>query len=380
MPPFVPASLYSTIVDHVHIGIFVVDRHDRVVLWNRFMVSHTGLPAEQVVGHDLFQCFPDLPRQWLKDKLEQAASLGGPLTVHWRERPCLFRFAIPQQRPGDPDHMRQDCRFIPIGSGGRVDAICVCITDVTEVSRYQGLLEQTNVELTRDLELTAAVQALVLPKTRGVSLPHLSLSSYFRPSTQCGGDWWWHERRADDSVLIFVGDVSGHGPHAAMVTMAVASTFQTINELDTAVDVLRVLAAMDRCLRRLGDYQMTMLAAEVGPGGARWWSAAAPPVFVMRADGQMDTVRTGGSMIGGERLEVESGHERLGTGDRFMLFTDGAYEFSWKKGQFGLKRLQRLFGETRAMGLDDATEHISGSIALAGPHEDDITLVVGDLA
>ena len=43
-------SLLSFLVDRLEVGVFVVDSDMRVVLWNHFMASHSGLAAEEVIA------------------------------------------------------------------------------------------------------------------------------------------------------------------------------------------------------------------------------------------------------------------------------------------------------------------------------------------
>ena len=63
-------SLLEFIVERLEAGVFVVDRNYRVVLWNRFMAMHSQRSAEEVVGRNLFECFPELPQKWLARKIE----------------------------------------------------------------------------------------------------------------------------------------------------------------------------------------------------------------------------------------------------------------------------------------------------------------------
>ena len=60
--------LLAFVVDRLEVGIFAVDAEMRVVLWNRFMSMYSGKPADEVMGRDLFESFPELPRTWLEKK------------------------------------------------------------------------------------------------------------------------------------------------------------------------------------------------------------------------------------------------------------------------------------------------------------------------
>ena len=64
------SSLSDLVIERVGFGLFVLDRAMNVLMWNRFMQDH-GIPAADVIGRNLFDCFPDLPRAWLSRKLER---------------------------------------------------------------------------------------------------------------------------------------------------------------------------------------------------------------------------------------------------------------------------------------------------------------------
>ncbi len=136
------------IIDHVNVGLFVVNRDFEVVLWNRFMALHSGKPAEEVVGRNLFEVFPELPQRWLQQKLRSVFLLKNAAFTAWEQRPYLFKF--PHNRPitGGVDSMRQNCTFQPItDESGEVAHVCVSIFDMTDASIYQERLQETKRQL-----------------------------------------------------------------------------------------------------------------------------------------------------------------------------------------------------------------------------------------
>ena len=54
-------SLSDLVIERVGFGLFVLDRSMTVLMWNRFMQDHSGIPASDVIGRNLFDRFPDLP-------------------------------------------------------------------------------------------------------------------------------------------------------------------------------------------------------------------------------------------------------------------------------------------------------------------------------
>ncbi|WP_133646476.1 sensor domain-containing diguanylate cyclase [Paraburkholderia flava] len=141
------ASLSDLVVERVGFGIFVVDRDAKVLMWNRFMQDHSGLLAEQVVGHSIFDSFPELPRVWLTRKLDSVFQLGSFAFSSWEQRPYLFKFDHDRPITGGVDYMQQDCTFMPLMRDREVVAVCVTVSDVTHVSIVQREREEAVAKL-----------------------------------------------------------------------------------------------------------------------------------------------------------------------------------------------------------------------------------------
>ncbi|MGN6579657.1 MAG: sensor domain-containing diguanylate cyclase [Bordetella sp.] len=140
-------SLSELVVERVGLGIFVVDRDLNVQMWNRFMHEHSGLSAQQVIGRSLFDSFPDLPREWLTRKVKSVFVLGSFAFSSWEQRPYLFRFEHDRPITGGIDYMQQNCTFMPLTRGREVVAVCVTITDATDVSIVQREREEALAKL-----------------------------------------------------------------------------------------------------------------------------------------------------------------------------------------------------------------------------------------
>jgi diguanylate cyclase (GGDEF)-like protein len=136
-------NLPDFIVKWVDVGVFVIDREMKITLWNNFMANHSGHTADKVIGRDLFECFPELPKTWLSKKIKSVFILKNFAFTSWEQRPYLFRF--PHNRPitGGVDHMYQNCTFLPVkNEHGEVDSICVTLLEATDIGMAQTLLKE----------------------------------------------------------------------------------------------------------------------------------------------------------------------------------------------------------------------------------------------
>jgi diguanylate cyclase (GGDEF)-like protein len=136
-------SLSDLIVDRINVGVLVVDREMRVVLWNRFLEIHSGKCASELVGRNLFDSFPELPRRWLERKIRGVIVLKSPGFTSWQQRPYLFRFAHHRPITGGIDHMHHDCSFLPMmDEAGEVQSVCITIMDATDTSILHARLNE----------------------------------------------------------------------------------------------------------------------------------------------------------------------------------------------------------------------------------------------
>jgi diguanylate cyclase (GGDEF)-like protein len=130
------------IIDRVNIGILAVDEKMEIVLWNHFMEIHSRKAASEVLGQNLFDTFPDLPRTWLEKKIRSVFLLKNFSFTSWEQRPFLFQFHHTRPVTGGIDWMRQDCTFVPVrNEAGDVSHVCITLLDVTDTSIYQSKLK-----------------------------------------------------------------------------------------------------------------------------------------------------------------------------------------------------------------------------------------------
>ena len=139
------------ILEQLDVGIVVLDRTRNIVLWNHFMAVHSGRSAADVVGRNLFECFPDLPRKWLEKKLENVLLLETSAFTSWHHRPYVFEFPDYRAISGRFGHMRQSCTFLPTrGDGDVAEYICLTIQDCTEAALFQLELDEAVTELEKE--------------------------------------------------------------------------------------------------------------------------------------------------------------------------------------------------------------------------------------
>lgn len=141
-------ELLTFIVDRVNVGIFVVDRDLNVGLWNKFMVTHSGKLENEVVGENICDVFPDLPKRWFKKKVDSVFMLKNMAFTSWEQRSFLFKF--PHNRPitGGVEFMYQDFTLTPMKDNrGEVKSVVVTLYDSTDTCIYKKAHEDAMARL-----------------------------------------------------------------------------------------------------------------------------------------------------------------------------------------------------------------------------------------
>ncbi len=108
-------------------------------------------------------------------------------------------------------------------AAGKVTHFIGVQSDVTERRLAQEGLAAANRQMRRDLEAAARIQKSLLP-TALPALPGVHVAWTFRPCQELAGDMLNVLPLGDDTLALFVLDVSGHGVPAALLSFTLART------------------------------------------------------------------------------------------------------------------------------------------------------------
>jgi sigma-B regulation protein RsbU (phosphoserine phosphatase) len=116
-------------------------------------------------------------------------------------------------------------------------------------------------------------------------------------------------------------------------------------------------------------------------GKLTYCNAGQPPAFALRDDGRVESLETGGPMLGAiPEAPFVSGRIVLDPGDTVMSYTDGIVECSNDQGEeFGTERLIAASRNAGPLGAANILFTVLGAaqdFAAGHPPEDDLSLVV----
>ena len=139
-----------SILQHVDVGLVVLDRNYQIQLWNRFMENHSGIRTHTVMGQSLFEVLNDVDEAWLRRKAESVFLLNNRSYVSWKESAHLTRFASYRPITSQSESMYQNLSIIPLPeANGDVEHVCLIIYDMTDIALDEQALNRANDELER---------------------------------------------------------------------------------------------------------------------------------------------------------------------------------------------------------------------------------------
>ena len=125
------------------------------------------------------------------------------------------------------------------------------------------LIEDVKEKARMETELKTAqlVQENLFPES-DLDTKAWQIASYFRSSTECGGDWW-HYYDTPKYLFLMLGDATGHGAPAALVTAAAQSCCTLIFNFDdpSKIEPKNVLENLNRVIHQATKSQVNMTFA-----------------------------------------------------------------------------------------------------------------------
>ncbi len=197
------------------------------------------------------------------------------------------------------------------------------------VARYQAIKIES-ARMSSELLAARLVQSAFLP--RNVAPKRLSVVPFYRPSAECGGDWWWFKSTTDTDHFFVLADVTGHGVAAALVT---SSTFAAVESLfdnwatQGAVPIPeKILSQVDLILSKTHDRlsTLTMVAGHIDLESrlVHFAFGGHPGGFIVSTSGDVKRIGGVGDMIGmGTPVEFATVTAPVRSGDCIFLYTDG---------------------------------------------------------
>ncbi|MFI9648222.1 PP2C family protein-serine/threonine phosphatase [Streptomyces sp. NPDC052040] len=228
-----------------------------------------------------------------------------------------------------------------------------------ELARRAGIAIDNAQRFEHNRDIAQTLQRALL--TDLPTRPGLGLAARYLPATHglnIGGDWYDAFRQPDGSLIAIIGDVTGHGLHAA-VMMSQLRTALRAYAVDGGTPG-QLLTRLHLFLHHLQpDLYATAVIARFQPGVPEltWAAAGHPPPMLRLPDGRVQVLDDKpGAMLGIPLRQAIGDHTvALPPGSTLALYTDGLVE-------------------RRALGIDPGIERLTEALS-ALPQPD----LAGDL-
>lgn len=236
-------------------------------------------------------------------------------------------------------------------------------------------------------ELSAArnMQFDLLPRRgrldRIQSALNLAIDSYFKPSSDIGGDLWGCLEEEGGSLVVYILDFSGHGVGAALNVFRLHTLISELKGqiTDPAATLLQINSALHGLLPR-GQYATMALAVIDTVSETMTWSGAgAPRPILFDKGGESQWLDTAGAPLG-LSSSAQYHNRKIGfpPGSSLFLYSDAMTEAYMADGemveQTRLLEMVRSHYRTGAgVSIPALVEHFLDQVR--SPLDDDMTVV-----
>jgi sigma-B regulation protein RsbU (phosphoserine phosphatase) len=267
------------------------------------------------------------------------------------------------------------------GDQAFLEAISLHVALALENARmHRAMLAQERLE--RDLALARSIQSSLLPDAPP-QLSEFEISVFHRPTQMVGGDYYDFLMLDQDTMLTVVADVEGKGVASALMMSNLQAMLHTLvghlHSLERLVEAINNLMAAEGRQRKFMSMFVAMLDRR--HRGLHYINAGHVPPAVIRANGETESLREGGMVIGvlpGQ--SYERGFLRLEKGDVFIACTDGITEAMDRQGnEYGLERLVAAVSNHRQRKAQEIVNRLLNEVdefSRGGAHEDDRVVLI----
>jgi PAS domain S-box-containing protein len=357
------AAQFREVIDAAPVAMLVVNGLGKITVANKRAAEVFRYPIDQLVGSDV-------------DELVAAQYRSG----HRQRMENFFRDQVPRVMGVGREVIAVDSfgREFPVEIGLNPilspdgPLVVAAIIDITERKRRE-----------KESTLARLVQEAMLPQIPR-ELPGLQLAASSEPADATGGDFYDLIRFPDERIGIVIGDASGHGFAAALVTATARSYLRALSKTES--DLSRIMTKANLLLidDLLESRFVTLLFVLFDVKKMELSYAGAGHIgYLLDSSGRLRQRldQTGPPLGWFEESEYPLTTISLEHGDLFVLLTDGIEEAMNPDGkQFGAVRVQNLLQQISHDPVDRIVSQVHQSVHEfqegKEPH-DDATVIIG---
>ncbi|MEU6320417.1 SpoIIE family protein phosphatase [Streptomyces sp. NPDC047009] len=386
---------------------YLVLDEDLVIRYvNPACLQITGRTREELIGKYFFDALPGNPgapedAEYVKASLLEVLDTGKPDTL------TLQRYDMPApDQPGRFEERWWSVVRTPIrGPDGSVKWVVQRADDVTAFVHSPGARQFTELDngmaaelyvrarelqrLNQELRQAHARECQVAVTLQEAMLDDPDLLRYenvavrYLPATtslNVCGDWYDLVDLPPDRYSVAVGDVVGHGLHAAAVMGMLRSALSAaIRALPSPAQALEILGLYARSIECATAATAVKVLIDPRTRLIIYSSAGHPPPVLLRRDGTCELLDQATDPPLGARPHHVPRPQASMTytrGDTLVLYTDGLIERRDEDIDTGLARLTDALAQDTTLAPDQLADTLLARLGVANGASDDIALVV----
>ncbi len=206
-----------------------------------------------------------------------------------------------------------------------------------------------------DLELASRIQAALLPK-KAMSAGGWSVHYHYQPAGPVSGDYVdvVPSGREAEAMLFVVGDVTGKGVAASMLTSHLHAVIHTLASINLATDQLVSEANRLLCESSMPSFFATLVCGKALKNGQVEICNAGHLSPILVHGDEVSAIESTGLPVGvlcDETYTVQK--MRLVKGDRLVIYTDGLSEAAAGDTMYGEERVTELAHKNRRLPAEE---------------------------
>lgn len=288
-------------------------------------------------------------------------------------------FARPKPRSTNP-------RPLGLFPPPRSDADNSPVNSSRELACRARELERQHERLLRELYLAEQVQRSMVSK-RLPDMPGVRIGAALRPCELLAGDFYQVSRLDRDHIGFLVGDVMGHGPAAALLSVFTLQQFRPKWISGSSYRVLapsEVLAELNRTLIAAEFPESPFVTLAYGVLDTTtlrftYCTAGHPPIIHAPARREASVLEIGGLLLGVYETEFRDHVIDLEPGDRLVMHSDGLEHARFGTRGIGITGLLSWLSQGQSETLQEAVDGAMGVLDFGDRPADDVTLLAAEI-
>lgn len=242
-----------------------------------------------------------------------------------------------------------------------------------------------------ELKTAQTVQSTLFPNPQFSKGP-VHIHGFYESASECGGDWWYYNQIGSKTFL-WIGDATGHGVPAALVTSAARSAASILEEFPSLMPS-QIMNLLNKAIYSAskGNVLMTFFLGVFSEDSKQfnYCCASHDPPFLLKSTGEklkkkdlLLLMDVNGPRLGEEEKSTyEEACIQLEDGDQIVFYTDGVTELMnsdekmWGERKF-IANILKSYNENQSLAesITNLGQEID-SFKDGYPLQDDVTYVM----